>query len=359
MPIHPKHAEAVVFRQNGTPLEPITLPIPSLSSGELLVQNACTTLCRSDLSTFLGKRLEKTPTILGHEIVGRVVAFGPENLEFDQLGQKISIGDLITWGIFASDPLSALSKKNIPQKGADLFKYGHEQLTNHSTLHGGLSNYTIIRRHTPIAKLSETIPLKVAAIINCSVATIAGAFRLAGSVNNATVVVSGAGMLGMVACTMAKVAGAQQVIVLDVNEERLAIARRFGADFCLKSTDNVNDLNSSIEADIVIETSGVGLAMENTLNMLTIGGTAVWVGGVFPQKSLAINPEKLIRNLWTIKGLHNYNLQDFIEAVQFMERYHSQFPFEELIHDGFSLSQANEAFAYAIRENPFRVALYP
>lgn len=359
MPTHPKQAHAVVFRKSGTPLESVTLPIPSLSSGELLVQNACTALCRSDLSTFLGKRLEKTPTILGHEIVGRIVAFGPESSEFDQLGQKLNIGDLITWGIFASDPCCTLSQKNIPQKGTNLFKYGHEQLNSHSTLHGGLSNYTIIRQHTPIAKLSETIPLKVAAIINCSVATISGAFRLAGSASNAVVVVSGAGMLGMIACAMAKVAGAKQVIALDVNEERLALARRFGADSCLKSTDNVNELGLSEGADIVIETSGVGSAMENTLNMLTIGGTAVWVGGVFPQKSLAINPEKLIRNLWTIKGLHNYNIQDFIEAVRFMERYHTLFPFEQLIHDGFTLTQVNEAFAYAIRENPFRVALYP
>ena len=51
--------------------------VPALKEGEILVKILCTSLCRSDIHTYLGKRIEKNPTILGHEIVGVIDHFGP------------------------------------------------------------------------------------------------------------------------------------------------------------------------------------------------------------------------------------------------------------------------------------------
>jgi putative phosphonate catabolism associated alcohol dehydrogenase len=358
----PKFANAAVFHATGESLEAVSLPIPTLKSGEILVKNTCSTLCRSDLNTFIGKRQEKTPTILGHEIVGRIVSFGPDTPQYDQRKQALTEGDLVTWAIFASNPHSELAERGIPQKADGLFKYGHEKLTETSTLHGGLSEYTILQAHTPIAKLSENVPLKVAAIINCSVATIAGAMRLAGDIQNKNILISGTGMLGVIACAMAKTAGAKHVIAVDIDDERLKIARLFGADICLRGdTDYADEIISKLgkrnAIDAVIEISGVGKAMEYTMGLLGIGGVAVWVGAVFPQKDIAINAEKIIRNLWTIRGLHNYNTQDFITAVDFIEKNHNHFPFNDLIYDHFELHQVNEAFEYALKNNPYRVGI--
>ncbi|MCU0339889.1 MAG: alcohol dehydrogenase catalytic domain-containing protein [Spirosomaceae bacterium] len=108
-----------------------------------MVRNECTALCKSDLHTYTGKRQEKTPTILGHEIVGRIVAFGEDAQQIDQRGQPLALNDRISWAIFSSDPASYWVQKGIPQKGDKLLKYGHELLTQTHTLHGGLSDYTI------------------------------------------------------------------------------------------------------------------------------------------------------------------------------------------------------------------------
>jgi len=80
--------------------------IPSLNEGELLVRNIYTTICRSDIYTFEGKRKEKSPTILGHEIVGTIIDAADEPGVVDIRGVSLKKGDRITWGIYASNPIS-------------------------------------------------------------------------------------------------------------------------------------------------------------------------------------------------------------------------------------------------------------
>jgi putative phosphonate catabolism associated alcohol dehydrogenase len=338
--------------------------IPALKEEEILIRNEYTTLCRSDLNTFSGKRSEKSPTILGHEIVGRVAAFGEAAPRQDARGCQLRTGDRVTWSIFASDPASALSRAGIPQKAEGLFKYGHEKLVPGSTLHGGLSQYTILRPNTVVIKLDETVPLGVAAIINCAGATVAGALRLAGDVGGKTVVVSGVGMLGIVACAMCKVGQAEQIVAIDVREERLAKAKLFGAhETWLGSADAQTGerlpryLKKANPAHVVLEFSGVAEAMESTLALLGIGGTAVWVGAVHPQRKVQLDAESIVRRLLKLKGLHNYNRQDLIRAAQFFEQHHTEFPFESLVYDGFSLEQVNEAFDFALKSDFHRVGV--
>jgi len=326
--------------------------LPALQDGEILVKNLCTSLCRSDIHTYLGNRIEKSPTILGHEIVGTIEKLGPNAPSHDLRGKVLQIGDKLTWAIYASSPNDALSKLGIPQKAKDLFKYGHEKITEHSHFHGGLSEYTILRNNTPLIILDNALPNEIASLINCSVATVAGAIRLAGDLKNKSVVVYGAGMLGIIACAMAKTMGAAEVISVDENIERLEISKKFGATKSLLPTAVINE-----KVDIVLEFSGAITAMENSIKILNIGGTTIWIGAVFAQPPVAINAEYLIRNLLTIKGLHNYNNTDFMNAVSFMEMNHSLFEFEKLIKKGFVLEQVDAAFEYAVSNNPFRVSI--
>ena len=313
------------------------------------------TLCRSDISTYMGKRIEKSPTILGHEIVGRIVAFGPGEAPCDAYGRPLEVGSRITWAIYAANPDSEMSRRGIPQKSPDLFKYGHEQLRADNTLHGGLAEYTILRRYTPILPLPEEVPLPETAIINCAVSTVAGSLRLAGEMKGRKVALWGIGMLGTIACAMCREAGASEVVALDINEKRLETARRFGATTCLRS--DQADVEK-LKADITIDYSGFLGAMEDSVRALAIGGTAVWVGGVCPQDKVKLDSEQIIRRLSTIKGLHNYNAEDFKAAVDFITTYYKKYPFAELIYDGFTLEHAEDAFRYAIDRNPYRVGIH-
>lgn len=350
------YSKIAVFSKAGTPMEIREERVPELKPGEILVKNLYATLCRSDLSTYSGKRIEKSPTILGHEIVGRIATICPAEPGLpmkDEKGEELKEGEAITWAIYSADPNDPMSKRGIPQKARSLFKYGHELLTPTSTLHGGLAEYTIIRRNTPVMVLHHT-PLDIAAIINCAVATSMGAVRLAGDIKGLDVIIYGAGMLGVIACALCHAHGANRVIAVDVNEERLKVASRFGAtdSYTLPQL-----TDAGIHADFTFDFSGAKPCMVSGIDVLNIGGTTVWVGGVCPQGDISINPERIIRNLYTIKGLHNYNATDFMHAVNFLEEHHAAYPFEELIQGNFTLDEADKAFAYAFEKNPYRVRL--
>ena len=355
-------AKAIIFKEANQHMVTEMVTIPKLNEGEILVKNEYVTLCKSDINTFCGKRKEKTPTILGHEIVGRIHSFGENAGIIDSRGAILSPGDRITWAIFASDPVSDMAKKGIPQKASDLFKYGHEEITPESHLHGGLADFIILRANTPVIKIKEAVPVQIAALINCSVATIAGAMRLAGDLQNKNVLVAGTGMLGIIACAMAKSLGASSVFAVDINQDRLDTSVLFGADHTglvgLPLEDVIDQIYGSKDPfDIVIELSGQPDTMEKTLELLTTGGTSVWVGATYPERKTQISAERLIRKIHTIKGLHNYNLGDFIKAVEFIEENFDKYPFLSLIHDHFHLEETNEAFAYANEKNDFRVGI--
>jgi len=271
-------------------------------------------------------------------------------------------GNRVTWAIYASNPDSDLARIGIPQKAPGLFKYGHEQITPENNLHGGLADYCVLRANTPVIRVDAALPLPVLALINCSVATVAGSLRLAGQIVGKNVVIAGAGMLGLIACAMCRCAGAGKIIATDVNDERLGRAKSFGADFTTNlnerpSKEIISAMTPGASVAVVLDFSGVPETMETILECLGIGGTAVFVGATFPQRSLQISAEKLIRNLHTIKGLHNYNEQDFIAAVEFIEQNHERFPFASLVDDRFDLDSVNEAFDCGLKSGAYRVGV--
>lgn len=354
----------VVFHGKDSPLTLESAPLPGLRPGEILVRNEYVTLCRSDLNTFVGKRTEKTPTILGHEVVGRIVDKGPNSPARDLRGAELRVGDRVTWAIYASDPDSALARAGIPQKGGGLFKYGHERIEADSHFHGGLAEYCVLRRHTPIVRIDADIPLSVLAPINCAVATVAGALRVAGGVGGRNVVLAGAGMLGLMACAMSRVAGARRVVALDVDPARLEAARSFGVDAVVRMGVEISGVREAVHealsgdrVEVSLDFSGVPETMEALLGLTGIGGVLVLVGATYPQRPLQVDAEKLVRNLHTLRGLHNYTEQDLLTAVEFMERNHSRFPFASLVHDAFGLEEVSEAFRHGISTGAHRVGI--
>jgi len=67
-------------------------PLPELKEGEILVRNLAVSICKSDLHTYAGKRVEKSPVLLGHEVVGRVESFGSTGAAVDVAGKILQIG---------------------------------------------------------------------------------------------------------------------------------------------------------------------------------------------------------------------------------------------------------------------------
>jgi len=337
--------------------------VPNLLVGEVLVKIMYTSLCGSDIHTYTGKRKEPSPIILGHEIVGEIISFGTAAVHFDLNGQLIQKGDRITWSIFAASYNDEFVQQQMPQKSKNLFKYGHVQYTNDSNFNGGLATHCILRKGTGIVKLPLNINPKVATIINCAGATVMSAFRIVDAIEGKNVAIFGAGTLGLLAAAVAKCKGAATVTILDIDDARLALSKKFGADFTVNTVSAIDDISTIINQfykkgfDVIIDMSGSYDAMVLGLNTSAIGAQNIWVGGVVPMNNIPINPEVMIRKLLTIKGMHNYNYQDLTDAVSFFDKYHATYDFKLFIEKEFNLSEVEEAFQYAVNYKPLRTLI--
>jgi len=346
----------MAFEGPGLPFAEMHREVRQPGPDEILIRNLYTTICGSDLHTFTGVRKEACPTVLGHEIVGAVAAIGHAHSGYDQSGKPLAVGDRVTWSVFSSDVHSLCAQRGIPQKGEGLFKYGHARIDADHAFHGGLAEYCILKKGTAVLKLPKDMPLDVAAPINCAIATTAGALRLAGPVNERNILITGMGLLGLACAAMCREAGAGRIIAADVDDKRLLAALRFGATETLLMR-GAGSGEKAPRVDVSFDMSGSPDAMEYGINALGIGGVAVWVGAVFNTRKIQVDAEKMIRNILTIKGLHNYNYEDFGHALDFMSRHWQSYPFASVVEKEFSLTQAGEAFTFAAANKPLRVGI--
>lgn len=81
------------------------------------------------------------------------------------------------------------------------------------------------------------------------------------------------------------------------------------------------------DADVALEFSGRSSAVQVCLDSLDVGGTAVLVGSVSPGEPVGVDPERVVRGLHTVVGVHNYRPADLQRAVDFLAAHHHSFPF--------------------------------
>ncbi len=356
---------AAVFTGTEKPLETRSYPLPELKAGEVLIRVTCCTICGSDLHTYEGRRSTPLPTILGHEILGEVVDL-PEVPPSDVAGKALAIGDRVTWSIAASCNECFYCKHGLPAKCDQLFKYGHEAINERHPLSGGLAQYCHLAAGTAIVRIPASLPDVVACPANCATATVVAALRIGGGCANETVLIQGAGMLGLSATALMAMRGAKHIIVSDINPERLEQATHFGATHTVSVAAGDGELAQVIEqatdgrgADLAIELSGAAASIQAGLRLLRIGGRYVLVGSVFPAPDVPVSAEWIVRRWLTIRGVHNYAPEDLRDAVHFLEEAHTRYPLESLVSKNFYLADAEQAVHYAIREKPHRVAVLP
>ena len=361
----PNQALAAVFHGVGQPLTLQPFPVPFITAGEALIRVECCTLCGSDLHTITGKRTEKTPTILGHEICGIVVQQGATPLrDIDSL--PLQPGDRVTWSTSVSCGRCDRCQGGLPQKCRTLAKFGHESTEGRWPLSGGLADFVTLPVGTQAIRLPADLPAFVACPANCATATVAAACRMAGPLIGKRVMIFGAGMLGLTAAAYARSQGADKIVICDRDQQRLALGNQFGADASILWRESFDELRLTIRTeagctgfDVVLELSGAPAAVEAACVVGDIGAKVILVGSVMKSRPVQLDPEMLVRRWISIHGVHNYAPCDLRAAVRFLTEWHSQFPFQELIARTFSLQQINEAVDFSLQHRPVRVAIIP
>jgi putative phosphonate catabolism associated alcohol dehydrogenase len=317
-------AEAVVMVDAVPTFERIGIPEVLLGPGEVLVAIEFATVCGSDRHTVAGIRAAPTPLVLGHEQVGRIVAFGvPAPTTVD--GRPLAVDDLIVWGIAVDCGECTRCAAGFPNKCERLRKFGHERMTDAWALSGGIATHAHLPARIPIVLVPQELPAEVAAPASCATATIVAAIEAVIAVRAlraAVVLVSGCGMLGLTAVAMLRDAGAI-VVAVDPDASRRELAVSFGAHATaapglVAVRDALASVSPEAAWDVAIDVSGSGTAIEDALALAGIGGVLVLVGSVFPAPPIRLSAEAVVRSLVTIRGVHNYRPEHLVDAVAFL-----------------------------------------
>ncbi len=355
-------ARAMLFHGCDRPLEVARLPIPTPRGAEVLVRVTCCTLCSSDLHTHAGRRTVATPTVLGHEIVGCIEAFAPGAARRDFRGAGLAVGDRVSWSVAASCGDCFFCADGLPQKCVSLFKYGHQRVQMEQPFAGGLADYVLLVPRSALFRVPDGLSDALAAPANCATATIAAVLRTAGVVAGRSVLIFGAGMLGLTACALAQSSGATAVLVSDPDPARRARALVFGATHAFSPDElatGVAEVTQGRGADVTLELAGVAGTVAAGLTLTRIGGTLVLAGTVLPTPSVPLDPEAVVRRMLTIRGVHNYVPSDLATALDFLDGAGNAYPFAELVSRTFRLDEVEQAFAHAHAHPGSRVAVVP
>ena len=267
-------------------IEELTLSDPG--PGEVLVEIAGAGLCHSDLSVIDGNRPRVMPMVLGHEASGIVREVGPGVSE-------LAPGDHV---IFAFVPAcrhcvpcatgrAALcengARSNVAGTllgGARRF-HGQAGELNHHLGVSAFSQFTVAAQES-LVKIDPALPLTVAALFGCAVMTgVGAAINTAKVVPGSSVVVFGCGGVGISVIQGARVCGAAEIIAVDLVDDKLETAKKFGATHAVKPDDLAAlsaELTGGAGFDYAFEAIGSPVTMRAAYDAIRRGGMAVIVG---------------------------------------------------------------------------------
>lgn len=358
--------QAAFFDAPGSPLrlESVETPIPV--EGEVLVRVEHATVCGSDVHTFLGRREEPTPTVLGHEAIGTVEAVGSEPPQ-KMCGDVVRVGDRITWSVASSCGQCPRCTGGLPQKCLELLKYGHCRAEGRQVLSGGFAQHILLQPGTAIVDIGA-LPWRLATPLNCATATICATLSEHTELRDRRILILGAGMLGITAAAICRERGADHIAMVDQNPNRLETALRFGVSetVChnrqdLDSTEGRStDLFQSHHTfDVILELTGSSQLLQKAILNAAIGGSIILAGAVAPAAPILLDPQGFVRKCLRMRGVHNYTPQDLVAAVEFMHSSGDKYPFASLVGSCYPLHSLELAMDEAKTGRAMRVAIEP
>jgi threonine dehydrogenase-like Zn-dependent dehydrogenase len=347
-------------------------PVPSPAAGDILVKVALANVCGSDLHIWRGEydvsRGLSEPYCLsiGHEMVGRIAALG-EGATHDSAGQPLALGDRIAYQYFCPCGRCRSCRRDSTPRCAEGHRYRYPP-TEFPHFNAAYGQYYYLRRPQARFKVPENVPDLLAAPANCALAQVIDGLERAGMGPGDTLVIQGAGGLGINAIAAARERGVSQIIVIDGIDARLELAHEFGADATLDLNEfhtasdrvrRVRELTGGEGADAVMEVAGSPAVVAEGIDMLCNGGTYLEIGNINQKLTCTFNPASLVHGGKTILGLMWYRPESLRRALELLATRGDQYPFHKLLARRYPLSAVDEAFHDQDSGRVHRAALLP
>jgi threonine dehydrogenase-like Zn-dependent dehydrogenase len=362
-------------------------PLPDPAPGCLLVKMEVSGICGTDKHTYQGytgqyggngvPRQIPFPIIQGHENVGTIAAIGGKEPCIDFEGVTLKIGDRVIVGPNVSCGTCYYCRHDFPYYCCEnTVDYGNNiSAKDPPHLFGGWSQYLYVVPGSFMVRVPDDLPSEIAVLTEIMAVTVGldRAKQISAFPNESfrfddTVVVLGAGPLGMCFVMKARMLGAGTIIAVDLSDYRLDFARKLGADVILNARQTshaarlaaVRELTHGRGADVVVECAGVPEVVREGLEMLRLGGLLVEAGNFSDLGEISISPHRhLCAKNVRILGVGGEEPAAYGPSMRQMARYMRQYPLAEFVTHRFGLRQVEAAMKKSMAADSMKVVIDP
>ncbi|GAB7006423.1 Zn-dependent alcohol dehydrogenase [Nocardioides sp. AN3] len=357
---------AAVLTQPGRPLEITAIRVDDPEPHEVRVAATHVGLCHSDLHYISGALTAELPLVVGHEVAGVVEAVGEQVT-------SLRPGDRVTGTATPSCGRCVNCEGGRSTQCQRVAEVRRRPRPAYATLSGqpiqrlgdiGAFSQHILMRENALVRLPDDVPLQVGCLLSCCVITGVGAvFRGARVRPGSTVAVIGCGGVGSAIIQGARLAGASVIVAIDLDDVRLAAARRFGATHAINGGgDPVAELRGLLGdgVDYAFEAVGSARTAETALRLLRPTGTACLVGVAPVGTELSIPvmdfwlEEKRLIGSYMGSG---HARQDILELAQLYR--HGRLQLDEMVSSIVPFAAINDGFEAMRRGDVTRIVVEP
>lgn len=342
--------------------------VPSPGPGAVVLEVSRANVCGSDVHIYHYESPALRESVLGHEFVGRIAALG-DGVTQDYAGTPVAVGDRVVVVYFLACrrcPGCLSGEFSLCRNSLRLWAQRPET-SPHFT--GAFATHYYVDPEQYFYKVPDSLSDGTVAGANCGLAQMIFALDRIGLSTGESLVIQGAGGVGLYAAAIARDRGAR-VFVVDGVAERLALARSFGAHEVIDMTEHttaadrvarVQELTGSDGADVVLEVTGVAAAFPESIELAGVGGRIASVGNinVGPENEVRVAPGLLTRKNLTVRGYLRYDPWYLYRALEFLERVHGDYPFEKLTDRDYGLDEITAAIERGAARQVARAAVVP
>jgi threonine dehydrogenase-like Zn-dependent dehydrogenase len=340
--------------------------VPKAGRGAIVTKIRLCNICGSDIKEWAGLGNLVKPGCVGHEFVSEILDLG-EGVTTDYAGTPVAVGDRIVGPYY----LTCMKCSKCAEGDFANCENGYVNLWRHPDewphFHGAFASHYYFHPNNVFYKVPDDLDDQLVVGANCALTQVYAGLDKIDVRYGETMVIQGAGGLGLYATSIANEMGAI-VTVIDNVKERLELAKRLGAAYTVDMTeypaveDRVKAILKITEgkgADCAVEVTGYPQAFEEGLRYLKVGGRYMTMGNNVIGKEATVSPAYITRKALSVYGIVRYKPVFLLKALKFLQRTKDKYPFMEISSEIYPLDDIQSIMEQSFEHKITRAALEP
>jgi threonine dehydrogenase-like Zn-dependent dehydrogenase len=363
-----QRSKAIVLTESNTPLQTWERDVPPPADGCINIKVLRAGVCGTDPHLWKGDQTLDGPVVLGHEGLGQIIELG-KGVATDHASSPIAVGDIVYWNPIR--PCNACYDCTVTQDFTACTNGTFWSPANQSQVWASYTEVATLLPNNSFYRVDQRVPLDAYIALGCALPTMLQAVDALGGISRGcTVVVQGAGPVGLAAIMLSKLAGAEHIVCIEGNKARLQQAIGFGVTIPIDMRSpefasmelrrgSISRVVGERGVNLVIECSGNAAAFEEGINLLARSGKYLLVGTWAGSSKVAVSPFQVVQNALTIIGSTYASPGHYYRAIKVVQANHRHFPLVECVTHRYELAEAQRALEDVAAGKVTKAVIFP